>query len=582
MAAWWNMGAMKWKAGAVIAAGAAGWLVPLSTEVSAAAGVSISFGGALVTTEAGATATFSVALEEAPTGTVTISLATSDDTEGTVSPSQLTFDPTTWNVPVSVTVTGVDDTVDDGDISYEVVTGAAVSDDPAYSGLDVPDLTFVNRDDEDTPGFVITPGAALTTLESRTTATFTIALASRPAADVAVSHTSTDTTEGTVSPASSTFTVDNWNVAQTVTVTGVDDTLVDSDVDYQIDQASASADPIYNALPVAPVLVTNLDDETPAVLIVPVGDQVTTEAGGSATYQMRLSSRPRGGEVVIDLQSSDLSEGRPSIGIIHFTAANWNVLKTVTITGVDDSIDDGDVRYHITHTIVTGDPRYIGLQIPSAELTNFDNDASGVRFSPSAGLRTRENGTASFTVVLLSEPVAPVTVTHTTSNSNEGTVSPARTDFNATNWNVPQTVVIRGVSDGIGDGDVNFFIEHQVISDDPTYSTLAIPRQRVVSEDDGVGAPTTTIAPSTTVRVTTTAVPTTTAAPSTTTTVVTTTTTTEVASQPAVTTTTVRVSATGALPRTGTDPARIALAATFALVAGVIVQLVSRRRSPSA
>lgn len=587
------MGAVTWKAGAVIAAGAAGWLVPLPSEVSAAAGVSISFGGSLVTTEAGGSAIFSVALEEAPTSTVTISLASSDTTEGTVSPSELVFDSASWNIPVPVSVTGVDDAVDDGDISYEVVTGAAVSVDPAYSGLDVPDLTFVNRDDEDTPGFTIAPAAALTTIETGTKATFSIVLDSRPTADVVVTHTSTDLTEGTVGPAVTTFTPDNWNVAQQVTVTGIDDKVTDSDVDFQITHVASSADPAYEGLPVRAVDVTNLDDETPTVFLVPAGDQVTTEAGGTATYQMRLSSRPRSGTVVtIDLQSSDLTEGNASIGIINFTTANWNVLKTVTITGIDDHADDGDVEYHIRHTVVTGDPRFTGLVIDDAVLINRDDDTSGVRFSPPAGLRTREDGSTSFTVVLLAQPTAPVTVSHSTSNSGEGTVEPAQTTFDATNWDVPQTVTIRGVSDGIGDGDVNFFIEHTVTSDDTAYAALVIPRQRVVSEDDGVGLPTTTLAPSTTAprSTTTTTAPTTVAvttapaAATTTTAPAAATTTTLVASQPVAlsTTTVVSVRGTGTLPRTGTNPTRLALAGAFALGAGLIVQVVSRRRSPSA
>ncbi len=51
--------------------------------------------------------------------------------------------------------------------------------------------------------------------------------------------TSSDTTEGTVSPASVTFTAANWNTAQTVTVTGVNDDLDDGDVAYTIVTAAA-------------------------------------------------------------------------------------------------------------------------------------------------------------------------------------------------------------------------------------------------------------------------------------------------------------------------------------------------------
>ena len=42
--------------------------------------------------------------------------------------------------------------------------------------------------------------------------------------DVMVAVSSSDTGEATVNPETLTFTEDNWNTAQTVTVTGVDDT----------------------------------------------------------------------------------------------------------------------------------------------------------------------------------------------------------------------------------------------------------------------------------------------------------------------------------------------------------------------
>ena len=54
-------------------------------------------------------------------------------------------------------------------------------------------------------------------------------LNTQPTADVTIALSSSDTTEGTVGPASLTFTTANWNVAQTVTVTGVDDAVVDGD-----------------------------------------------------------------------------------------------------------------------------------------------------------------------------------------------------------------------------------------------------------------------------------------------------------------------------------------------------------------
>lgn len=65
-------------------------------------------------------------LDSGPTADVTIGLSSSDTTEGTVSPSSLTFTPTNWDVPQTVTVTGVNDSLDDADVAYEVLTASAV------------------------------------------------------------------------------------------------------------------------------------------------------------------------------------------------------------------------------------------------------------------------------------------------------------------------------------------------------------------------------------------------------------------------------------------------------------------------
>jgi len=58
---------------------------------------------------------------------------------------------------------------------------------------------------------------------------------------VTVGLSSSDASEGTVSPASLTFTAANWNTPQTVTVTGVDDPQVDGSVAYTIITATRRA-----------------------------------------------------------------------------------------------------------------------------------------------------------------------------------------------------------------------------------------------------------------------------------------------------------------------------------------------------
>src|SRR5439155_165117 len=145
-----------------------------------------------------------------------------------------------------VTVTGVDDPVVDGAVAYTIVTAAATSTDGVYNGFNPADVAVTNTDD-DTPGITVTPTSGLATTESGGTATFTVILDTQPTANVTIGLSSSDLIEGTVAPASLTFTPGNWATPQTVTVTGVDDFGVDGNVAYTIVTAAAtSTDASYN------------------------------------------------------------------------------------------------------------------------------------------------------------------------------------------------------------------------------------------------------------------------------------------------------------------------------------------------
>src|SRR5262249_32013608 len=151
---------------------------------------------------------------------VAIALSSSDTTEGMVSPSSRTFTSVNWATPQTLVVTGVNDDLDDGNIGYTIVTAAAVSADAGYHGVNAADVSVTNTDDA-TAGITVSPTAGLITTEAAGTATFTARLNSQPTADVTIAVSSSDTTEGTVSGASLTFTSVNWEMSQTVMVTGV-------------------------------------------------------------------------------------------------------------------------------------------------------------------------------------------------------------------------------------------------------------------------------------------------------------------------------------------------------------------------
>jgi len=233
------------------------------------------------TTEAGGAINFTVVLNAAPTANVTVPILSSNTSEGSVNTSSLVFTPDNWNVSQTVTVTGMDDQVDDGNINYSIVVGAATSSDSAFNGLDPADVSLSNQDN-DTAGITVSAPSGTTTTEAGGSVSFHVRLNSEPTADVTIVISSNDTTEGTVSTASLVFTAANWNVAQSVTVTGVDDTIVDGNVAYTVVLGAASStDGLYSGVNPADISLTNIDNESPP----PTKFYVVNDAATDRTYE---------------------------------------------------------------------------------------------------------------------------------------------------------------------------------------------------------------------------------------------------------------------------------------------------------
>jgi hypothetical protein len=372
-------------------------------------------------------------LTSQPTADVTVPLSSLDTSEGTVSPASVTFTAANWNVAQTVTVTGADDLVADGPQTYVIAIGPATSADTNYAGQNPADLTFTNTDN-DAAGLVASPSSGLVTTEAGGTATFQLTLSSQPTANVSVAVSSSDTTEGTVAPATVTFTTANWNVAQTVTVTGVDDLVADGTIAYAVQMSATSTDAGYQGR-TGTVSVSNQDNDAAGITVgVPSGTS-TSEAGTSVTFTLVLTSQPTA-DVTVPLSSLDTSEGTVSPASVTFTAANWNVAQTVTVTGADDLVADGPQTYVVAIGPATSaDTGYQGQNPADLTFTNTDNDLAGLVATPSSGLVTTEGGgTATFQLTLSSQPTANVVVALSSSDTTEGTVSPASVTFTAANW----------------------------------------------------------------------------------------------------------------------------------------------------
>ncbi|HRP81617.1 MAG TPA: T9SS type A sorting domain-containing protein [Flavobacteriales bacterium] len=105
----------------------------------------------MVVDETGTTQSLGLRLGIAPTGNVVVDLTVSDPTEASISAAQLTFSSTNWNQTQTVTITGVDNAEDDGDITLHVLATMNTStEDPIYASLPPQQFAVVNRDDDAT------------------------------------------------------------------------------------------------------------------------------------------------------------------------------------------------------------------------------------------------------------------------------------------------------------------------------------------------------------------------------------------------------------------------------------------------
>ena len=473
--------------------------VTTTDDDTAAVEVSVVSGQA---TEAGGTATFTVKLATRPTANVAIAVSSGDTGEGTVSPATLTFetDDTNskiWSTAQTVTVTGVDDSLDDGNQSYDITLGSPTSTDTGYSGLSAQTVSVTTTDD-DTAAVEVSVVSGQAT-EAGGTATFTVKLATRPTANVAIAVSSGDTGEGTVSPATLTFrptgSTELWSTAQTVTVTGVDDSLDDGNQSYDITLGSpTSTDAGYSGLSAQTVSVTTTDDDTAAVEVSAVSGQAT-EAGGTATFTVKLATRPTA-NVTIAVSSGDTTEGAVSPATLTFTpsgAGIWSTAQTVTVTGVDDSLADGDQTYDVTVGSPTGsDTGYSGLSAQTVRVTTTDDDTPAVVVSAVSGQATEAGGTATFTVKLATQPTANVRIAVSSGDTTEGTVSPATLTFTPSGagiWSTAQTVTVTGVDDSLDDGTQTYNVTlASPTSTDTGYSALSAQTVSVTTTDDDTAA----------------------------------------------------------------------------------------------
>ena len=429
----------------------------------------------VTTGEAGAEAAVMVSLMSEPTSEVTLTLSSSDPGEAAVGPTELTFAAADWNADQPFTVTGVNDHVDDGDQDYAIMVLAS-SGDGRYDGLTA-EISGVNVDDDEAG--IVVPEGSVSTDEGGGTATVEVSLSSEPTAAVTLTITSLDPGEAAVSPTELTFTADDWDTGQPITVTGVDDGAADGNQSYTIMVEASGGD--YEGL-TATVSGVNADDDIPNISLQP-GNVSTDESGGTDTVMVSLTTMPTMA-VTVAFRSSDAEEATISPTELMFTPADSGTSQPVTVTGVDDAVADGAQSYTIAVTLTSGDSDYDGL---TAEISgvNADDDEAGIDLSPTS-VTTGEDGTeAEVMVSLSSEPTATVTLTIISSDLGEADILRTELTFAPPAWNTPQTITVAGQDDDVDDGDLNY--EVVVFASGGDYGGQAATISGVNVDDDEAG-----------------------------------------------------------------------------------------------
>ncbi len=394
-------------------------------------------------------ATYTVKLASEPTGTVTVAISISGQasTDVSLDTTSLEFTTTNWNEAQTVTVTAGedDDAVDDE------VTLAHTASGGDYGSVteDLP----VTVEDGDTVGLVVDP-ASVTVDEAddpetesiaEHKATYTVKLATEPSATVTVAISGQASTDVSLDTTSLEFTTTNWNEAQTVTVTAAED---DDAVDDEVTLAHTASGGDYGSV-TEDLPVTVEDGDTVGLVVDPTAvtvdeadDPATLSiAEHQASYTVKLASEPTA-EVTVAITGhagSDLTLDKASL---TFTALTWGTAQTVTVTaGEDDDAVDDEVT--LAHTASGGD---YGSVTANVVVTVADGDTVGLVVDP-ASVTVAEDGSASYTVKLATEPSATVTVAVTGHAGSDLTLDKATLTFTASTWETAQTVTVTAVED---------------------------------------------------------------------------------------------------------------------------------------
>ena len=186
--------------------------------------------------------------------------------------------------------------------------------------------------------------------------------------------------------------------------------------------------------------VTGIDAalKGPGVVVTETGGSTQVGEGGPTdTYEVVLKTRPNAGVTVRPQGNAQVSVSPTSL---LFSTSNWGTPKTVTVSAVNDTIQEGPHEAQITHTVTSSDGNYNGITAPGVLVSITDNDepkpATVITYTGQATVRRNE-------VVQLSATLRDAVTGDPLSGR---TVSFALKSGSSTRWTVSATTDASGVA----------------------------------------------------------------------------------------------------------------------------------------
>ena len=336
-------------------------------------------------------------------------------------------------------LTPVDDALDEGDGETVEVTGSAT-----VSGTLATSVNALTIVDDDGRGLEVSR-TALTVTEA-SSATYTVRLASLPTGPVTVRVSVTDNVDVTASPGRLEFSVANWEMRQTVTVSAADDPDGDADMATVMHAASGGG---YNGITGSEVAVEVRDDDRASRTVqLAVEPETVEEDGGARTLTVTATldgaARASATEVMLAATGGTAASGEDFQALtgvaVTIRANETQGSAPVRFSPVDDDVDEG-----VGETVVLGGTAD-GLTVRTATLTIADDDGRGIEL-PEVPVTLREEGAATYRVALATQPTGAVTVRVTVSGNREVTVEPTSLTFTAGDWDREQMVTVSAAHD---------------------------------------------------------------------------------------------------------------------------------------